>query len=142
MLGNGGVTSIEEYVRSTLVENNWMTRFLVGKMGGELYVEDEALAKEILRKKCLVGLLGKRGESFRRFELYFGWDLEGRGGDGGDCVDRLLNWDWSGKNKHDTLEEGSETWDLLKDQNTFDLKLFQYAEKLFEHQGEMFLDAK
>jgi len=117
-----------------------MTRFLVGKMGGELAEEDGSMAKEILKTKCLVGLLKRKGESFRRFTVYFGWDLESGVGGGGDgnCVDRLLNWDWSGKNRHEMVDEGGEAWDLLKAQNIFDLKLYEYAEILFEHQGQMF----
>ena len=32
---------------------------------------------------------------------------------------RLLNWDWSGKNRHDMVDEGGEAWDLLNAQNIY-----------------------
>ena len=51
---------------------------------------------------------------------------------------RFLNWDGSGKNRHDMVDEGGEAWDLLNAQNIFDLRSYEYAEILFEHQGQMF----
>jgi len=56
-----------------------------------------------------------------------------------ECEDKLLHWGWSGKNKHEQLEEGSDTWNLLKEQNTFDLRLYEYAVRLFEVQALLFL---
>jgi hypothetical protein len=125
--------SLDLYAKSSMVENNWMTRFLTNKMGGELSPEDEAMAKEVLRTKCLVGLLSKKTESMRRFKTYFQWNNNKH--ENQDCEDKLLHWGWSGKNKHESVEEGTETWNLLKEQNTFDIRLYEYAVKLFEVQG-------
>ena len=127
--------SLELYAKSAMVENNWMTRFLTNKLGGQLTPDDEATAKEVLRTKCLVGLLNRKTESMQRFKTYFGWKTldndESR-----DCEEKQLHWGWTGKNKHDKLEVGSDAWNLLKEQNSFDIRLFEYAEKLFEIQGK------
>jgi len=56
--------TIDLYAKSSMVENNWMTRFLTGKMGGELTPDDEALAREVLRTKTIVGLLSKKGRKY------------------------------------------------------------------------------
>ncbi len=132
--------TIDLYAKSSMVENNWMTRFLTGKMGGELTPDDEALAKEILRTKSLVGLLSKKAESMRRFKQYFNWksNYDNDKMFGQECEDKLLHWAWSGKNKHKSLTEGSDTWNLLKEQNTFDIRLYEYAMKLFEVQALLF----
>lgn len=131
--------TLELYAKSSLVENNWMTRFLTNKMGGEISQDDEALAKEILRTKVLVGLLSQKTESLRRFKSYFGWNDHdnGYGNQQGveDCEDKLLHWGWKGKNKHEKIIEGSDAFNLLKEQNAFDIRLYEYAEKLFEVQG-------
>ena len=127
--------TLDLYTKSSMVENNWMTRFLTNKMGGELTPEDEAMAKEILRTKCLVGLLSEKTESMRRFQEYFGWREKYENHQNQDCQDKLLQWGWRGKNKHQMIKEGSDAWNLLKEQNTFDIRLYEYAVKLFEVQG-------
>lgn len=124
--------TIELYGKSNLVENNWMTRFLTNKLGGEITSDDEALAKEILRTKVLVGLLSKKTESVHRFKVYYGWKVKD---ENDDCEDKLLQWGWSGKNKHANIIKGSDAWNLLQEQNSFDIRLYEYAVKLFEVQG-------
>ncbi len=129
--------TLELYAKSSLVENNWMTRFLTNKMGGEISQDDEALAKEILRTKVLVGLLSQKTESLRRFKSFFGWNDHDNGKQQGieDCEDKLLHWGWKGKNKHKKIIKGSDAFNLLKEQNAFDIRLYEYAEKLFDLQG-------
>lgn len=56
-----------------------------------------------------------------------------------ECEEKLLYWDWPGKNRHEAVI-GGEAWDMLYKQNTFDLRLYDYAEILFEAQGKLFRD--
>jgi hypothetical protein len=67
----GPVETVEMYARSSLVENNWMTRFLSNTIAGQLRPEHEAIAKEVLRTKCIIGLLSDKTESMRRLEMFF-----------------------------------------------------------------------
>ena len=129
-----GELNLETFAKSSMVENNWMTRFLSNKMAGELTMDDEAVAKEILRTKALIGLLERKHESLRRFQLFFDWNAADE-----ECDEKLLNWGWSGKNHYSPVQEGSEVWGLLMEQNTFDMRLYDYAKILFDEQASLFV---
>ncbi|KAL3775881.1 hypothetical protein ACHAW5_003739 [Stephanodiscus triporus] len=136
----GSLTSIEQYAKSSLVENNWMTRFLSNTLSGELTPAHEAIAKEVLRAKCLVGLLRDKAETMRRLNIIFNTKSYVRNRRREEeCQDKLLFWDWPGKNRHDPVVQGSEAWNILYKQNTFDLRLYDYAQQLFEAQGKLFI---
>mmetsp|Transcript_53792 Transcript_53792/g.114279 ORF Transcript_53792/g.114279 Transcript_53792/m.114279 type:complete len:492 (-) Transcript_53792:27-1502(-) len=133
----GSLTSIEQYAKSSLVENNWMTRFLSNTLSGELTPQHEAIAKEVLRTKCLVGLLREKTETMRRLEVLFNLKAKESSKRREECQEKLLYWDWPGKNRHEPVT-GGEAWDILYKHNTFDLRLYEYAEQLFEAQGKLF----
>lgn len=129
--------TIEEFFKGGLAENNWMTRFLTGELTkGQLTTEDLSKAKEILRRKVLVGLLTEKGESFSRFEKYFGWQLKSDSEQ--DCHEKKLQWAWPLKHRHDDVDEGSALWDLIVAHNIYDMELYEYAEVLFHEQGSIF----
>jgi hypothetical protein len=130
--------TIEEYFESGLAENNWMTRFLVNEpTKAELTIEDLNLAKEILRRKCLVGLLSEKGESFARFERYFGFQVKNSVQK--ECHEKKLQWAWSQKHRHDVVEENTPLWDLIMTHNLYDMQLYRYAsEVLFVEQAALF----
>ena len=128
---------IEEFFKGGLAENNWMTRFLSNQLTkGQLEESDLDLAKEVLRRKCLVGLLKEKGQSFARFEKYFGWKF-GANSDG-ECHEKKLQWAWPLKHRHEEVEEGTELWDLVIRQNEFDMELYEYAKILFMEQEAIF----
>mmetsp|Transcript_28892 Transcript_28892/g.61005 ORF Transcript_28892/g.61005 Transcript_28892/m.61005 type:complete len:502 (+) Transcript_28892:132-1637(+) len=133
----GSLISIEQYAKSSLVENNWMTRFLSNALSGELTPQHEAIAKEVLRTKCIVGLIRDKTETMRRLEMFFNLKAIERSNRREECKEKLLYWDWPGKNKHEPVV-GGEAWNILFKQNTFDLRLYEYAEKLFEAQRKLF----
>lgn len=140
-------SSLSDWVGSPSYVTDYMVRTLVGKVGGNpvpvpLTHDDLDVAKEILRRKCVVGLLDEKGASVRRFERFFGWGASARGdaspaggggegarqwGDGGECADRLLNWDWEekGTRRPDPVEEeeGSTAWKLVESRNQFDIEV-------------------
>jgi len=128
--------SLENYAKSNLAENNWMTRFLTNRRTSELTPEIEAVAKEVLRKKILIGLLKYKDKSFERFERYFGWKLKGEKAQS--CHERLLDWDWPLRNNYPLIQKDSHAWKLLETQNSFDLRLYDYAETLFHEQESLF----
>mmetsp|Transcript_31464 Transcript_31464/g.75167 ORF Transcript_31464/g.75167 Transcript_31464/m.75167 type:complete len:1022 (-) Transcript_31464:63-3128(-) len=127
--------TIEQFYRGGFAENNWMTRFLTNELTKpELTEVDLNIAKEILRKKCLIGLLEEKGETMERIQRYFGWrpqteaDL--------DCLSRKVDLNWPMKHKHPSIEEGSRAWRLITAQNKLDLELYNFAKFLFSKQGE------
>ena len=128
---------IEEFFKGGLAENNWMTRFLSNQLTkGQLEESDLDLAKEVLRRKCLVGLLKEKGQSFARFEKYFGWKV-GANSDS-ECHEKKLQWAWPLKHRHEEVEEGTELWDLVVRQNEFDMELYEYSKILFMEQEAIF----
>jgi len=136
----GSLSSVEQYAKSSLVENNWMTRFLSNTLSGELTPQHEAIAREVLRSKCIIGLIRDKTETMRRLELLFKIKAK-KSKESEECLEKLLYWSWPGKNKHTPVVDG-EAWDILHKQNTFDLRLYEYAQNLFEAQKKLFLESQ
>lgn len=128
--------SLQMWSRSKRIEHNWVTRFLSNELRGDLTMEHLELAKEVLRKKCIIGLLDEKSETWSRLEQFFGWKFYT--GKDRECYDRMLNWGWKNKNLHTTIAEGSIVWDLLHKQNELDMMLYEYAQLLFEEQRVLF----
>jgi hypothetical protein len=113
-----------------------MVRFLSNELVGDLTTRHLDIAKEVLRRKCLVGLLEGKSGSFLRFQKFFGWQFYNQ--EMRDCQDKILNWHWSNKHKHDLVEEGSPAWQLLYKQNILDMELYNYAKQLYLQQRSLF----
>jgi len=171
------IYSLTDWINSPSYITDYMVRTLVGKIGSwqvhtmeppndnqpfrppiPLTHADLDAAKEILRRKCVIGLLEEKGESMKRFEKFFGWNADvhrtslflleneetanaaqaARWKDVKDeeCGDRLLHWNWANKNKHPTLDEeaSSVAYHLLESKNRYDIELYMYARQLFEEQ--------
>ena len=129
--------TIDEFYEGGFAENNWMTRFLTNELTkGELTEEDLNIAKEVLRQKCLIGLLDSKGETFDRFQKYFGW--RPKNGAEEECLAKKLEWAWPMKHRHPSVETGSGAYGLIVAQNTFDLQLYKYATELFKQQEQLF----
>mmetsp|Transcript_10737 Transcript_10737/g.16041 ORF Transcript_10737/g.16041 Transcript_10737/m.16041 type:complete len:341 (-) Transcript_10737:549-1571(-) len=111
-----------------------VSNFLMSSLLGKRYFSEKDLekAKEILRSKVLVGLLSKMEESVQHFDTYFGWyeNNEKRSKCQDSAIQKGVN-----RNPHESVEEGSEAWELLADLNYYDLQLYEYILELYEEQG-------
>ena len=103
-------------------------------MTEHLSQSDLALAKEVLRRKVLVGLLVDVKGSFKRFNKYFGWDQLNLTDDQISCTEKYLSGG-SNKNEHEGIEEGGMGWRILRANNLLDMELYEYALQLYEEQG-------
>lgn len=129
--------TIEQFYEAGFAENNWMTRFLTNELTkGELTEEDLNIAKEVLRQKCLIGLLDEKVETFERFQKYFGW--RPKNGSEEECLAKKLEWAWPMKHRHPPVEDESDAYRLIRAQNIFDLQLYEYAKELFQQQEQLF----
>lgn len=45
-------------------------------------------------------------------------------------------WNWPGKHRHDLVLKGLKVYGKLLEQNTSDLRLYEYVEQLFKSQGK------
>ena len=127
--------SLEEYANSHGGEKNWMVRMLVNKEnGGNLDHSDLEIAKEVLRRKFVVGLMDNMAESLERFDRYFGW-YDPTNVEAMQCMDKLTSKKGAvNSNKHASVEEGSPAWEGLARHNELDLELYDYVLELWEAQ--------
>lgn len=154
--------SISEFAKSKYIENNWMTRFLIGKTKGKLTHADMLLAKQILRYKVLVGLYDELDTSMARFHRYFGWKSTKTQADTAKCRSKaiargdknVLGHPTSIKdenallesfqfNKSQTVEEvvvGNAAWKAIERHNLFDMELYAFAKRVYALQGEHIFD--
>ncbi|KAL7541079.1 hypothetical protein ACHAXR_010616 [Thalassiosira sp. AJA248-18] len=127
--------TLEEYATSYIVENNWMTRVLSNDMEGELTEDNLRNAMEVVRTKFLVGLMTKMEPTMARAEKFFRWTYHVYPRYQEKCRKMLMSGGSnSNKKNKKPLKEGDLAWDLLAQQNNFDLQLYNYVETLFEEQ--------
>lgn len=120
-------------------EYNYLTKVLsnnIGKSSDELTLNDVNKAKEVLRRKMLIGLLSEKEQSIERFSRFFGWENKK---EGEFCGDDMLKWENSNFNSHPLVGPTDPAWNLLWKKNMFDMDLYEYALNLFANeQKELF----
>ena len=163
---NNSNMSYVEFANSEHIVDNWMTRTLVNKgssgsssttSNGILSIDDLDIAKEILRRKALIGLHSHLLHAIRHFVRYFGWDSnESKNDNSGGamttpnddriqtCLEKAVSDGMDKDIMHKSRleddidlveeEEGSHTWHTIMKKNQFDYKLYVYAQELYTYQ--------
>ena len=129
---------IDAYAKSIECESNWMVRELNGKRnGGVLNPQDLQRAKDFIRDYCVIGLEDQLRESIERFDRAFGWHSTDFDPDNGssDCVDHILRNAVVDIPSFEPYGEDSYAYNLLLDNNLYDMDLFRYATQLFQERG-------
>lgn len=130
--------SIVEWAELPSEDENFMVRKLTGKLFNQPVNEmDLILAKEFLRQRVVVGLMGEMAESFRRFNIAMNVDVQDERNHR--CLEEYFGEkeEVKNSNKHPKVIEGSPEWRALAQKNHLDMILYAYAEKLFEEQKEI-----
>ena len=127
-------TTIVQFV--AMNEDNWMTRMLTNKMTGKTGAADLDVAKEILRRKFLIGLWEDKTESMRRIEQYFGWKFPSPVAQ--NCKNDKLYFEWNNKNPHPSTENEDELILQIQKINRYDVELYAYAKQLYREQEDLF----
>jgi hypothetical protein len=113
--------------------NNELVRTLSGKgLKDDLTDDDLFLAMEIIRRKMVVGLVGRTEESMIRFQAYFGWIsllVDGVS----QCQKELLAP--AAEQRIAAPKQGSEAYNVMVGQNRLDLRLYDYALYMYDVQG-------
>eukprot|EP00574_Skeletonema_japonicum_P006966 CAMPEP_0201723596 /NCGR_PEP_ID=MMETSP0593-20130828/7597_1 /ASSEMBLY_ACC=CAM_ASM_000672 /TAXON_ID=267983 /ORGANISM="Skeletonema japonicum, Strain CCMP2506" /LENGTH=796 /DNA_ID=CAMNT_0048214725 /DNA_START=132 /DNA_END=2522 /DNA_ORIENTATION=+ len=123
--------TLEQFAASHLLHDNFLTRTLSRNKHAPLTEADIDLAKEVLKRKFVVGLYDHFEDSVRRFEAFFGWKLgEGTNSCQSKAVQQEMNL---GYNDFDTLPYDS-TYSAIAEKNRADLELFKFAEYLYKYQ--------
>mmetsp|Transcript_16232 Transcript_16232/g.35325 ORF Transcript_16232/g.35325 Transcript_16232/m.35325 type:complete len:294 (+) Transcript_16232:1667-2548(+) len=145
LLGDDEDMTYDEYAQSEYVADNWMTRTLVGKNDeDELTANDMHTAKEILRRKALVGLYSDIMGAARHYARHFGWDHARGGGrlNKGtiSCFERAIldgmrgDLDEAGHLVEKDSREGTIAWGKVMKKNKFDFELYIYSQQLYKFQ--------
>lgn len=93
------------------------------------------IAKEVLRRKFVVGLIENKRGSFARFDHYFKWkETPGYDAQFG-CRKRVMDETYVPKHP---LSKDSEAYGLLYEQNLYDMKLYDYVRELFKQQSNLY----
>mmetsp|Transcript_68469 Transcript_68469/g.101689 ORF Transcript_68469/g.101689 Transcript_68469/m.101689 type:complete len:416 (-) Transcript_68469:138-1385(-) len=126
-------------------EQNRLVQTLTHKMGQRATLADIAVAKDVLRRKCIVGLTSNFDGSLKRFNHYFGWDqrmenqLNNDKGSERDCSQEVIDRRASDYNfNFPQIDEGTPLWDEIEKANELDMELYRYILELFEEQSSMF----
>ena len=129
--------TLEEYVKSPFMEQDWLTRYLSNTMTGPLSEENFESAKEALRRKVMVGLLEKKEATLERFEKFFGWKYKARPKVQEECrVEYLGGGVNMNPNAKEKPQPGTPLHDLISHMNKFDIRLYSYIEQLFDEQAK------
>lgn len=146
-----------EWADMSLVEwaenHNFDENFLVKKMVGKKLTDsaemgDLIIAKEIIRRRFIVGLLDEMEESIHRFNIMMGVDESAEKTMG--CMQEVFGNDDktssevkeeddtaeinTNSNKHPKVVEGSPEYELLAKRNDLDMILYNYIRLLFKEQ--------
>ena len=129
--------TLQQYISSPHMQQNWLTHLLSNQsfLGGPVDEDDLNLAKEILRKKCLIGLSEKLDQSVDMFAKYFGWNEGLLVGETKQCAAKLINQSLEKTNsiysklvdQKYKVEYGSEIYNSIVLKNEIDIELYWYA---------------
>ena len=113
--------TIIEHANSECVESNWLTRFLSNNKHDMLTEKDLSIAKEILKRKCLIGIIKDNddddndinytNESIHRFIQYFNLNHNNNNGqqvEQKQCYENFI---------HQTIKENNDNLNFENDSN-------------------------
>jgi len=131
--------TIEQYAKSSKVENNWLTRQLSNQPAGDLTDTNLIIAKNVIRQKFMVGLVSNIEATIDRLEKFFRWTYHVNPPNQEICRQALIarGANSNVQNAKPKPEPGSEEWKMLEWQNKYDLELYAYIEELFDEQEQI-----
>jgi len=130
--------SLEEYVNSPFMEQNWLTWYLSNTMEGPLGFEHVELAKDTIRRKVRIGLLERRKNQWRDLKKFFGWKYKAWPKVQEECrVEYLKGGVNSNTHSKEKPQPSSLLYDKIVHMNMFDIMLYCYVEQLFEEQAKL-----
>jgi len=122
------LTLLEFTTEKKYYVDNWVTRMLSGSRKGYPVTNDDyEYAKSFLKEKCLIMLLDQFDESIDRLLDFMGWTIKTP-----DCVTAFTHKTPSNANPHQDLSRRSKEWKAMMKKNSYDVKLYYFAIKLFK----------
>eukprot|EP00581_Thalassiosira_minuscula_P014695 CAMPEP_0183718546 /NCGR_PEP_ID=MMETSP0737-20130205/11772_1 /TAXON_ID=385413 /ORGANISM="Thalassiosira miniscula, Strain CCMP1093" /LENGTH=328 /DNA_ID=CAMNT_0025948123 /DNA_START=34 /DNA_END=1020 /DNA_ORIENTATION=+ len=128
---------LHDWAEKENLEINAIVKRLAGKsQRHEATDMDLELAKETIRKRFVVGLTDEMEESISRFNTVMGISEEKRCKE---CMNTYFgeNEKKENSNPHPTVEQDDPGWQLLAEQNSYDLQLYEFILELFAEQKDL-----
>ena len=123
--------TLEQFALSEHLQDNFLTRTLSRNRDAPLTHADLDVAKEVLKRKFVVGLYDDFEESVHRFEAFFGWKLtDSSSSCQSKIIQREMDLDY---NDFDSIPYDS-AYTAIAEKNREDLELYKYAEYLYKYQ--------
>mmetsp|Transcript_9698 Transcript_9698/g.21031 ORF Transcript_9698/g.21031 Transcript_9698/m.21031 type:complete len:427 (+) Transcript_9698:297-1577(+) len=142
-----GMDIIEWTTNHNLDENFLVKKIMGKKLGDHAKIGDLIIAKEIVRRRFIVGLMNDMDESIRRFNIVLGLDYANERGQQcreeyfGSKDHRRLQDDAAGSavnsNPHPKVLEGTPEYNLIAERNALDMILYNYIVLLYDEQREL-----
>lgn len=136
--------TVEQYYNDRPHEQNWLVRYLTNFRYGEVTDEHLELAREVLRRKCVIGLYERIEESMQRFESMFGWNVDPARISQfetcqSDMIEAAEDRDSNMSSElGDVGQEGDAVWNFFLEKNSYDMNLYEYAKSLYEEQASLY----
>lgn len=130
--------SLEHWARHVNSDNDHMVKTLAGKRVNDKVTEaDLRIAVRTVRQRFIVGLTTDMEESIHRFNIFMGIDESENLNN--QCMDKFFGHGVkkSNSNSHAKVDEGSPAWEVLAQDNSFDVRLYEEVVKTFHDQTEV-----
>ncbi len=131
--------SLIEYAQSDLITDNLITRFLIDDFNSpNITSTDIEVAKDIIRRKVVVGIMEWLESSITRVEKYFGWfDMTVKNPKTSICHYRQIYKVAAHLLLHATPEWNSYVTQIVAERNSADMELYEYARDVFLQQAAL-----
>mmetsp|Transcript_18033 Transcript_18033/g.20858 ORF Transcript_18033/g.20858 Transcript_18033/m.20858 type:complete len:374 (-) Transcript_18033:590-1711(-) len=125
--------TLMEYLKGDDVASNWMVRWLTGKHSDAVLTEkDLDFAEEILKRKFLILLTDEMKVSIDRLIKYMGWNVKEE--DKACIEENVSKISKHNEHLHPNIQVGTDEYNVMKEMNHLDIKLYDYALGLFSVQ--------
>ena len=127
------------WAREHDTDHNFVMRTLMGKKSQHLTDADLPHAKKVLSERFIVGLSDSYEESIRRFEVVMLVDEKIDDYTRNQCNSEFFGSRIEKKNANDhpLVEPGSEIYNIIAENNSLDMALYEYIIELFAEQTEL-----
>lgn len=140
---SGSDLTVEQYFDSRPQEQNWLVRYLNNIRFENVTEEHLNTAREILLRKCIIGLYDKIEESMARFQVIFGWGVPPDQENAYHvCAQGMEH---AAKSRESMMSsffedttEGSKIWNFFDERTKLDQELYLFAQQVYDKQKALF----
>ena len=136
--------SLIDYVQSDMITDNLITRYLINDFNSpNITSTDIEVAKDIIRRKIVVGIMEWLESSITRVEKYYGWfGKTMKSPKTSICHYRQIYKEAAHLLLHATPEWNSYVTQIVAERNSADMEVYEYARDIFLQQAALVKEVK